>query len=145
MRTGLLVAVALTWSAMGLASSGAPAGLRQRATQSASIDPEGRALFTDHCASCHGTSGHGDGPVAQSLRVRPSDLTQFAAKNGGVFPAARTERIIDGRDVGAHGNPDMPVWGRSFRFSPGGDTSDQVKARIAAIVRYLAAIQERAS
>ncbi len=126
---------------VGSMSGAAP----QRAQAPALVEREGLVLFTEHCASCHGTSARGDGPVSQALRVRPTDLTQLAAKNGGVFPAARTERIIDGRDVGAHGNPDMPVWGRAFRTGPGVTTNAQVQARIAAIVRYLAAIQERAS
>ena len=110
------------------------------------VDQEGRALFATYCASCHGVSARGDGPIASSLRVRPGDLTQFAAKNGGVFPAAKTGRIIDGRDVGAHGNPDMPVWGRVFRSSQGAvDANAQAKARVAAIVRFLESIQERSS
>ena len=76
---------------------------------------EGRQLFVTYCASCHGTSGHGDGPAADILRVRPANLTQLAWRNGAVFPTARTERVIDGRDVGAHGNPAMPVWGDAFK------------------------------
>jgi putative copper export protein/mono/diheme cytochrome c family protein len=35
----------------------------------------GRALFAEHCVSCHGDSGRGDGPVAQDLRAPPADLT----------------------------------------------------------------------
>jgi mono/diheme cytochrome c family protein len=135
-------------AAAGLAVGGLSAAHPQKAgavvALPAAADEDGRALFMTYCASCHGASARGDGPVALSLRVRPADLTQFAAKNGGVFPAARTQRIIDGRDVGAHGNPDMPVWGRAFRTLPGSDTVEHVKARIAAIVRYLESIQERA-
>jgi mono/diheme cytochrome c family protein len=103
----------------------------------------GRALFMAHCASCHGISARGDGPVAEALRVRPADLTQFAKRNGGLFPSAETRRIVDGRGVGAHGNPDMPVWGTVFRRAA--DVSDKdVMARIDAIVQYLESIQERA-
>lgn len=104
---------------------------------------DGRALFLANCASCHGVSGTGDGPVAPSLRVRPSNLTKLAAGNGNMFPSARTGRIIDGRDVGAHGNPDMPVWGTAFKMTRGGPSETEIKARIAAIVRYLESIQER--
>lgn len=158
MKTRRLVRGVLVCAAVGAVAVGVSAGhlLRaeapttaQAAAQApapATVDQEGRTLFTTYCASCHGTSARGDGPVASSLRVRPTDLTQFAAKNGGVFPAARTGRIIDGRDVGAHGNPDMPVWGRVFRSSQGPGAADaQTKARVAAIVRYLESIQERSS
>jgi hypothetical protein len=70
-------------------------------------------------------------------------LTQFSARNGGVFPSVRLARIIDGRDITAHGIREMPVWGDAFLASPGGMTREQVDQRIAAIVKYLAALQER--
>jgi mono/diheme cytochrome c family protein len=35
----------------------------------------GAALFAVHCSLCHGTDARGDGPIAQSLPVRPADLT----------------------------------------------------------------------
>lgn len=34
----------------------------------------GRELYLGRCASCHGDSGHGDGPAAASLRIHPLDL-----------------------------------------------------------------------
>lgn len=40
-----------------------------------------------------------------------ADVTTYAARNGGVCPSERLRRIIDGRDVPAHGEPEMPVWG----------------------------------
>ncbi len=38
--------------------------------------PSGRALYLAHCASCHGTTGRGDGPLAATLSRPPADLTQ---------------------------------------------------------------------
>ena len=105
-------------------------------------DP-GRALFGTYCASCHGVDARGDGPMAARLRQVPPDLTQFAARNGGVFPGERVARIIDGRDVASHGTGEMPVWGDAFRATPGGRTAAAVRERIEAITRYLEAIQER--
>jgi mono/diheme cytochrome c family protein len=105
-------------------------------------DP-GAQAFRTYCASCHGPVGRGDGPVAVQLRQSPPDLTQFSTRNGGVFPSVRLARIIDGHDVAAHGIREMPVWGDAFMASPGGQTPEQVSARIAAIVKYLAGIQER--
>ncbi|MGC2413436.1 MAG: copper homeostasis membrane protein CopD [Stellaceae bacterium] len=37
---------------------------------------EGAALYAENCALCHGATGHGDGPAAAGLRIRPADLTE---------------------------------------------------------------------
>ena len=100
----------------------------------------GSRLFRTHCSSCHGSTGRGDGPLAEHLRHTPPDLTQFTARNGGVFPRERVYRIVDGRDVASHGDREMPVWGDVFTDTRGGSS---VKARIDAIVRYLEGIQQR--
>ncbi len=103
----------------------------------------GRAVFVTFCASCHGSSGRGDGPVSDDLRHRPADLTQLAKRNGGVFNAATIHGIVDGRAVKAHGTMEMPVWGDAFKWKEG-LPEDAIKARIDALVRYLESIQERA-
>ena len=110
---------------------------------SAGTNDAGGQLFRTHCATCHGTTGRGNGPMADVLRRMPPDLTQYTRRNGGVFPSERVYRIIDGRDVASHGDREMPVWGDTFRAVPGGATDAAVKLRIDAIVRYLAGIQER--
>lgn len=107
-------------------------------------DDTGGQLFRTYCATCHGTTGRGNGPLAEQLRRMPPDLTQFTKRNGGMFPSERVYRIIDGRDVPSHGDREMPVWGDAFREIRGGSSAAAVKARIDAIVRYLAGIQERA-
>ena len=35
----------------------------------------GEALYAQHCASCHGAEGKGDGPAAEGLNPPPGDLT----------------------------------------------------------------------
>lgn len=48
----------------------------------------GAALYDANCVACHGTSGHGDGPAAAGLPVRPADLTEphlFAHNPGDLF------------------------------------------------------------
>ena len=57
----------------------------------------GRNEFLRSCASCHGVSGKGDGPVAKSLSPPPSDLTRLSEANNGVFPVSRVHEVIDGR------------------------------------------------
>jgi mono/diheme cytochrome c family protein len=110
--------------------------------QSAS-KPDGAQLFRNHCASCHGAAGRGDGPMAALMRKPPADLTKFALNNGGVFPVERLRRIIDGRDVPSHGDRDMPVWGIALRTSRDGGGADTVSARIDALVQYIQSLQER--
>ena len=65
----------LVWLAL------AAGACRQPATLSVQ---EGSALYqTNGCASCHGTQGHGDGPVGRTLDPPPRDFRDGAAfKNG---------------------------------------------------------------
>ena len=112
-----------------------------QAPSTAANDP-GNQLFRTHCATCHGPDGRGNGPMADQLVRKPPDLTQYTARNGGVFPSERLRSIIDGRGVPAHGGLEMPVWGNVFKRDAG-STEESVKARIDAIVRYLAGIQAR--
>lgn len=107
------------------------------------VNDPGSQLFRTYCATCHGTTARGNGPLADSLRHVPPDLTTYTARNGGVFPSERLRRIIDGRDVQTHGDRDMPVWGDAFKSSRGGFSDESVAARIAAILRYLEGIQVR--
>ena len=105
----------------------------------------GARLFATHCATCHGSNAKGNGPLAASLRHAPPDLTKYTSRNGGVFPAERVRRIIDGRDVASHGDREMPVWGNAFKTTRDGASAADAKGRIDAIVRYLEMIQERAA
>jgi mono/diheme cytochrome c family protein len=76
------------------------------------IAVEGRDLYMRYCASCHGNSGTGDGPVAAALEPRPADLTRLRERYGEASPLRQTIAAIDGRQpVRAHGNSAMPVWG----------------------------------
>jgi mono/diheme cytochrome c family protein len=78
---------------------------------------EGRRAYERACASCHGLDAQGEGTVAPALKVRPPDLTQLAAGNGGVFPRERVAAVIAGDTaVTAHGTAEMPVW--RTRFGP---------------------------
>ncbi|MFC4308483.1 c-type cytochrome [Steroidobacter flavus] len=75
----------------------------------------GQELYGRFCASCHGLTGRGDGPVAGSFKVEVPDLTLIARRAQGSYPRDRIEKIIDGRFiVGAHGSRTMPVWGEDL-------------------------------
>jgi putative copper resistance protein D len=48
----------------------------------------GAAVYAENCAVCHGAAGHGDGPSAARLPIRPADLTEphlFAHSPGDLF------------------------------------------------------------
>jgi mono/diheme cytochrome c family protein len=105
----------------------------------------GAVLFRTYCASCHGADGRGAGPMTTQLHRQPPSLTSFAVRNSGVFPSERVRRIIDGRDIAAHGSFEMPVWGNAFKRTREGLSEAGAAARIDAIVRYLESIQERAT
>jgi hypothetical protein len=81
--------------------------------------------------------------MSGELRPHPADLTRFSMRNGGIFPEARVTRIIDGRDVPAHGSTTMPVWGDVFRRDAAVADSAAARARIAAIVQFVGSIQQR--
>ena len=69
----------------------------------------GKALYQRYCASCHGTTGRGDGPVAGVLVSPPTDLTRVRTD----VPELMSQ--IDGRRaIRAHGTAAMPVWGHVF-------------------------------
>ena len=112
----------------------------------------GRNEFLQSCASCHGVSGKGDGPIAKSLSPRPSDLTRLSEANNGVFPVSRVHEIIDGRiERLVHGTRDMPVWGERYMRemispeSPGFVSKEwaeaMVRRRILALVEYISTLQ----
>ena len=111
----------------------------------------GRADFRDNCASCHGMTGKGDGPMRSSLVKPPAELTTIAQRNAGAFPQALMAEVIDGRrsgDAGPHGSREMPVWGQVFKkraMTRPGDSARtaewSAQDRIISLLKYLEDIQ----
>jgi mono/diheme cytochrome c family protein len=109
----------------------------------------GRREYMNSCASCHGASGKGDGPLAELMTVEVPDLTTIAERNGGRFPMDEVIEIIDGRTgVRGHGYP-MPVWGRRYEaeagrdYGPWGSGAELfVRSRILALAYHLQSMQE---
>jgi mono/diheme cytochrome c family protein len=91
----------------------------------------GKELYVRFCASCHGVTGRGDGPVAGSFKVEVPDLTLIARRAKGVYPRDRIEKIIDGRHIlGAHGSRTMPVWGEHLNRLEIGNPDAERSTRI---------------
>jgi len=110
----------------------------------------GKEEFESKCASCHGQTGKGDGPLSRMFATKPTDLTTMMKRNGGVFPAQQAYEVIDGRQaVEAHGPRAMPVWGRDYRANaPDLESYYDLRttiaqAKILALVDYLFRLQEK--
>ncbi|HEY3399866.1 MAG TPA: cytochrome c [Geothrix sp.] len=101
----------------------------------------GPEMYLAYCASCHGSSGQGNGPVAVHLKNPVPDLTTLAQRNKGAFPKDHVSQVIRG-GVGAktHGLRDMPVWGPVFR-SLNSSQEPVVRIRVANLARHIEGMQ----
>ena len=107
-------------------------------------DYNGQELFMRFCASCHGASGMGDGPVSDAVAATVPDLTRLARRNDGQLDEEKLSEIIDGRSVViAHGTRYMPVWGYEFWVEEGADREAEAEVRliIDRLIDYLRALQ----
>lgn len=118
----------------------------------------GKETYMNKCASCHGPEARGDGPVAEWLSLKPTNLRMLAKENDGEYPFGHVYAVIEGRaktsgegpheKVRGHGTRDMPIWGKHFKddstITGGseGHMQEVVHGRILGLVYYLQTIQE---
>lgn len=112
----------------------------------ASAEELGKQEYMNNCASCHGESGMGQGPLAELMTVDIPSLTKLSANNDGKFPMLDVIQAIDGRQgTRGHGYP-MPVWGDRFTAHTSGTgpygSEAIVRGRILSIAYFLESIQE---
>lgn len=86
-------------------TSGAPAPARPTGGPAGDGMGAARAIFLTQCASCHGETGHGDGPMGAMFR--PADLASQAVQSK---PDDELARVI------ASGRGRMPGFGE--RLNP---------------------------
>ena len=92
---------------------------------------QGREIFLNYCASCHGIDATGNGPVAPALKKQPSNLTSITKKYG-KFPTTKIRATITGEaSLPVHGEKQMPVWGGIIN-----------EPELANLVKYLESIQK---
>jgi len=111
----------------------------------------GKQEFEISCAICHGMDAKGNGMMSEALKVKPTDLTLLAKKNGGVFPIDYVTRVIDGRgSIKIHGSRDMPIWGTRYSINAAEhyvdvpyDQEAYVRSHILALVDYLYRLQQK--
>jgi mono/diheme cytochrome c family protein len=107
----------------------------------AEADP-GKAFYLRHCSSCHGQEGRGNGPVSRYLNVKVPDLTLIKTNNHGVYPLDEVMRAIDGRrDVRAHGDRQMPVWGEIFTIEERKYPEQALVLKAKLIAEYIGTLQ----
>lgn len=82
------------------------------AVQAGEVD-QGKKLYGQFCASCHGQSGKGDGPAAAALNPKPRDHTskEYMSKmsDEDIFKVIKN----GGASIGK--SPLMPPWGASLK------------------------------
>ncbi|PUB11031.1 c-type cytochrome [Yoonia sediminilitoris] len=127
----------LIYTAACLAALSGSAGYAQ--------DDLGENVYSQYCATCHGASGTGDGPLTELMTTKVSDLTVLKENNDGVFPMLEVIHIIDGRTgLRGHGGP-MPVYGAVFNAEAGDIEYGSVvytRAKILSLAYYLESIQK---
>jgi len=106
----------------------------------------GVETFMRFCASCHGATGEGNGPVAGALPIQVPNLTLLRARDGDKFSEDVLRKIIDGREpVIIHGTRYMPVWGYEFWVEEGADepARERVDMIVANLIDYISSIQKQ--
>jgi len=102
---------------------------------------DGRQMFDNYCAPCHGRDGRGHGPVAPALKVQPVDLTLMSRNHGGKFPGDHVTAVLEyGSEIPAHGTAEMPVWGPILGKMDQGSVQQRAM-RISNLRQYIAGLQ----
>ncbi len=109
----------------------------------------GGEMYHAYCASCHGTSGQGDGPAASEFKTPPTNLTIICPKpQCDKFPDGYIAQVIEtgAQNAKAHGSKDMPVWGPLFGSlnRASGTKSAEVQLRIKNLSDYIESLQLQA-
>jgi mono/diheme cytochrome c family protein len=71
-------------------------------------ESQGKRLFAQYCATCHGDDGHGDGQNASNLNPAPPDLATSRRD-----PALVRRVIVEG-SAAVGRSPLSPPWGRTL-------------------------------
>jgi len=117
---GALVAIVAMAGLTGCRRHAAPApgdpmleALRadERAAGLTYAEAQGRLLFGQYCATCHGDEGRGDGQNASNLDPKPPDLTASKRASDADF----LRRVITQGSAAVGQSPLSPPWGRALR------------------------------
>ena len=117
-RSTVSVSVAKGWvrSALGFSLLGAALAFAPVAAHAAGDAAKGKTLYDTNCASCHGATGAGDGPVGAALpEPKPRNFQQGsfkfdANKDGKPGEDADLLLVIQNGAAAYGGNPMMAPW-----------------------------------
>ncbi len=88
----------------------------------------GEGNFMANCVTCHGPQGKGDGVLADSLDVKPRDLTNKS------IMASRTDeylfKVIKHGGVSVGLSDSMPLWGTTFSDVEINNIIEYIRTRI---------------
>ena len=74
---------------------------------------QGKKLYGQFCASCHGQSGKGDGPAAAALNPKPRDHTDRQYMS--TMSDEEMLKVIKNGGASVGKSPLMPPWGASLK------------------------------
>ncbi len=105
----------------------------------------GKQMYVNYCAPCHGVEGTGNGPAAAALKRQPANLATLSRNNGGRFPSTHIVSVLQfGAANPAHGTAEMPLWGPMLgSMDTATNDADARALRIANLSRYLQSLQQR--
>ncbi len=102
----------------------------------------GQEEFGAYCAGCHGQDRRGKGRSSAYCTVPPSDLTQLAQRNHGIYPVERVCDVLRrGTGRPPRGQGYMPVW-EPFLKSMNADAPGVTELRIQNLAKYVRTLQE---
>jgi mono/diheme cytochrome c family protein len=105
----------------------------------------GKLMYVNYCAPCHGVESKGNGPAAGALKKQPTDLAALSRNNGGKYPSTHITSVLEfGATNPSHGRAEMPVWGPMLGSVDSPPSEANVRAlRISNLSRYLQTLQEK--
>ena len=105
----------------------------------------GKQMYVNYCAPCHGVDGRGQGPVAAALKKQPANLALLSKNNGGRFPSTHVMSVLEfGAANSSHGNAQMPVWGPMLGHMDSTNAENNVSLlRISNLSQYLQSLQAK--
>lgn len=111
-RAGVAGLLLAAWASALFAGQSAKEHEAREALQHAPVDEAsiaaGAKSYANYCVTCHGASGHGDGPAGVALKPRPRDFSSpknFKSKNDGEL-----FEVVARGGASEKMSPLMPAW-----------------------------------
>lgn len=141
-RTAALLLVAVSGYALAAINGHAAVNCASPLFSLFTTSTSGQEEYMAYCAGCHGQDGRGKGRSSAYCTVPPADLTQFAQRNHGIYPAERVCDVLRrGTGHPPRGQGYMPVW-EPFLKAMNSDPPGVTEMRIQNLAAYIKILQE---